>query len=95
MRVILVISLKLIEKIVIKKTKNFLSYQETKIYNPNKFTPYMNENKSNTYTQTKNLFRKKSVEEKYLMHYRLLKINSRYGTVVDKIFEIFSLKQNN
>ena len=37
----------------------------------------MNENKSNTYTQTKNLFCEKGVEENYLMHYRLLKINSR------------------
>ena len=38
-----------------EKTKKFILARENKKINPDEFTPYMNENKPNTYTQSKKL----------------------------------------
>ena len=52
----------------------------------------MNENKRNTYTETRNLLSDLSDEKKYLIHYKMSNYQVRYGKVVDKVHEIISLR---
>ena len=54
----------------------------------------MNENKPNTYAQTKKLICKWTDKNKYLIQYRMLKFFLRHGVLVDKIHEIVSFKQS-
>ena len=49
--------------------------------------------KPNIYTQTKKLICDCS-DKKYLIHYRRLKVYVRHGTVVEKVHETISFKQN-
>ena len=58
--------------------------------NPDNFNPYMNENKPNTYTQTRYLLSELSDEKKYLIHYKMSSYQVRHGQVVDKVHEIIS-----
>ena len=62
--------------------------------NPDNFTPYKNENKPITYTQTRNLLSDLSDEKKYLIHYKMSNYQVRHGKVVDKVHEIFSFRQS-
>ena len=77
-----------------EKSKNFPFAPENKKINPDNFTTYMNKNKSNTYTQTKNLICDWTDKKNYLIHYRMLKFYVRHGMVVEKVPEIISFKQS-
>ena len=78
-----------------RKSKQFTFAPENKKINPDNFTTYMNKNKSNTYTQTKELICDWTDKKNYLIQYRMLKIFVRYGMIVGKVHEIISFKQIN
>ena len=77
-----------------QKTKQFPFGPGNEKINPDKFTTYMNKNKSNTNTQTKNVICDWSDKKNYLIQFRMLKIYVRHGRVDEKIHEILSFKQN-
>ena len=74
-------------------TKNFPFCPENTISRLEKLAPNKNQNKAKTYTQSNKLICGWSDEEKYLMHYRILKIYIRHGMIVDNIYEKNKLKQ--
>ena len=57
-----------------EKPKNFPFCPENEKFNPEDFTPYMNENKPNIYTQTRKLLCDWTDKKRYLIHYRWLKL---------------------
>ena len=77
-----------------EKTKNFPFAPENKKINPDEFSDHMEENKFDTYTQTKKMICDWSDKKNYLIHYRMLKFFVRYGMIVDKVHEIISFKQS-
>ena len=66
-----------------EKTKNFPFALEIRKINPNSFTTFMNENKSNNYTESKKILCDWTDKKKYLIHYRMLKFYVRHGMIVD------------
>ena len=76
------------------KTKNFPFAPVKKKFNPDKFSDYMNEIKSDTYIQTKKLICDWSDKKNYLVHYRMLKFYIRHGMIVDKVHDIISFRQS-
>ena len=77
-----------------EKTKNFPFAPLNKKINPNKFSDYMKEIKSDTYIQTKKLLCDWSDKKNYLVHYRMLKFYLRHGMIVDKVHNIISFRQS-
>ena len=54
----------------------------------------MNENKSNTYTQTKKIICDWIDKKKYLIRYRIVKLYVRHGMICETILEKISIRQN-
>ena len=79
----------------IKQKTNIFHFVLMNKFSPqNKFTPYMNEIKPDSYTQCKKLICDWTDKKNYLIHYRMLKFYVRHGMIVDKIHEIISFKQS-
>ena len=78
-----------------EKTKFFPFCPENKLSPQDKFTIYLNQMKPDRYTPCKNLICDWTDKKIYLVHCRLLKFYVRLGTIVDKVHEIISFKQNN
>ena len=80
-----------------EKTKNFPFCPENKFIHKDKYNDneYMKKIKPKNYAKSKKLICDWTDKKIYLIHYRLLKIYVRHGTVVDKIQEIVSFKQSN
>ena len=70
-----------------EKTKNFPISPEKKIIHKH-FTPHMNKNKPNTFTQAKKIIFDWNDNKNYLTHYGMLKFFIRHGMIVDKVLEI-------
>ena len=78
-----------------EKTKHFAFCPESKKINPDKYNDYMNKIKAKKYTKSNKLLCDWTDKKNYLVHYRMLKIHTRHGMVIDKIHEIISFKQSN
>ena len=76
------------------KTKNFRFTPENKKINLDSFTPYMNEMKSNTYTQGKKLIFDCTNKKNYLACCTMSKFYVEHGMVVEKVLEINPFKRN-
>ena len=74
-----------------KQRKSDLTLKIEKI-TPNNFTPYMNENRLNTLTQSKNLICDWTDKKKCLTLFRMLKLYVRQVMVIVKIQEVISFK---
>ena len=80
--------------IIKEKTKNFPFAPEIKKISRDYFSDYMKTNKQDTCTQTKRLICDWSEKKSYLIHYRLLKIHVRHGTIIDEVRNILSFRQS-
>ena len=76
-----------------EKTKKYPFCPENRKINPDEYNDYMKKIKPENYTTSKNLICDWT-DEKYLIHYRMLKFYVRHGMVVEKIHEIISFKQS-
>ena len=77
-----------------KKQRTFDSNRKIRKIDSDNFTTYMNENKANTYTQSKKLICDWTDKKNYLIHYRMLKVYLRHGMIVDKVHEIISFRHS-
>ena len=77
-----------------EKTKNFPFAPVNKNINPDKFSDYMKEIKTDTFRQTKKVICDWSDKKNYLVHYRMLKFYLRHGMIVDKVHNIISFRQS-
>ena len=77
-----------------EKTKNFSFGPVNKKINPDNFSDYMKEIKTDTYTQIKKLICDWSDKKNYLVYYRMLKFYVRHGMIIDKMHNIISFKQS-
>ena len=77
-----------------QKTKNFPFCPENKFSPQGKFSDYMNQMKSDTYTESKKLICDWTDKKNYSIFFRLLKFYNRQRMVVDKVYDIISCRQS-
>ena len=58
------------------------------------FTPFINENKPNTYPQSRNLICEWTDKMKCSFQYKMLKAHVKHGMVADEIHETISFRQS-
>ena len=77
-----------------KKTKNFPFCPENKEINPNKYNDYESKIKPKIFTRAKKLICDWTGKKKYLIQYRVLKLDVKHGMIVGKNHETTSFKQS-
>ena len=77
-----------------KKTKKIPFCHKNRKIDSDSCSPYMDENKPNTYTQKKKVISDRTDEKKYLIHYSMLNFYVRHGMIVAEIHENISFKQS-
>ena len=77
-----------------QKRINFPVAPENKLAPQDKFTDYMNNMKTDSYTACKKLICDWGDKKNYLIHYRMLKFYVKHGMIVDKVHEVISFRQS-
>ena len=76
-----------------EKTKYFPYCPENKFSPQNKYTEYMNDMKTDSYTSCKKIICDWTDRKNYFIHYRMLKFYVKHGMIVDKVHEVISFIQ--
>ena len=77
-----------------EKTKHFPFAPENQKIDPDDFSEYLKEIKSDTYAKTKKLVCNWSDKKNYLAHYRMLKFYVRHGMEIENVHTVISFKQS-